>query len=252
MARGLRMAAGEIMADKLAMDGAAMGAQVGRSAPEIERKVESQIEAGTQAKKQAENLAEAETQAELMAALLEQVALFRGLQRSDLAAALQGERLVAEKLYSSRPVYTAFRPGSSLNFLYGILSGGPVIVRSTPLDRIIAMTYGGSCFGMQNLAFGYGLVSQGFPSQVEAYKTTDIVKIPVAAVERLYQQDGGFRDRYALLFGLRDKFQYHLLNCSTYPPQAVASLLRALVYQERSWEYSPRRMGFFVLICRWI
>lgn len=187
----------------------------------------------------------ASVQGDLTALLLQNVSLFQGVGAADLQAALQGQPLVAEKLYSSRPVYTAFRPGVSLAFLYGIVAGGPVIVRSTPLDRIIAMTYGGSCFGMQNLAFGQGLVSRGFPSQVEAYKTTDIVKIPVAAVEALYDGDGGFRDRYHLLFELRDKFQYHLLNCSTYPPQAVAALLRALVYQERSLGAQPQADGTF-------
>ncbi len=155
---------------------------------------------------------------------------------TDLGAS---EGLIREKLYSSRPIYTAFRPGMSLDYLYAIVSGGPVVVRSTPLDRVIAMTYPGGCFGMQNLAFSHGAVDRGFPSQVEAYKTTDILKIPVAVVEALYRADGAFRDRYALLFELRDKFQYHLLNCSTYPPQAVAALLRALVYQERSLGMQP-------------
>lgn len=175
-----------------------------------------------------------EDQRQLRALLLEKVTLFEGLQPGVLAAALQDVELTAEKLYSSRPVYTAFRPGVSLDCLYGIVAGGPVIVRSTPLDRVIAMTYQGGCFGMQNLAFSHGLVSQGFPSQVEAYKTTDIIKIPVAAIAALYQGNEDFRARYGLLFELRDKFQYHLLNCSTYPPQAVAALLRALIYQERS------------------
>jgi hypothetical protein len=186
-----------------------------------------------------------EVQAELRSLLLETVFLFKGLSGADLALALGGQELIAEKLYSSRPIYTAFRPGVSLNCLYAIVAGGPVIVRSTPLDRVIAMTYAGGCFGMQNLAFSQGLVSQGFPSQVEAYKTTDILKIPVAVIEALYQQDAGFRDRYHLLFELRDKFQYHLLNCSTYPPQAVAALLRALVYQERSLGAQPQPDGTF-------
>jgi hypothetical protein len=44
---------------------------------------------------------------------------------------------------------------------------------------------------------------------------------------------------------MREKFQYHLLNCSAYPPQAVAALLRALVYQERSLDNQPRSDGIY-------
>ena len=165
--------------------------------------------------------------------------LFRGLAPERL----QVDELEIEKLYSSRPVYTAFRPDLSLHFLYAIVSGGPVVVRSTPLDRIIAMTYPGGCFGMQNLDFSYGRVSRGFPSLVEAYKTTNVVKIPLSLVKLLYETDAGFRERYSLLFELREKFQYHLLNCSTYPPQAVAALLRSLIYQERSLGMQPMTRG---------
>jgi hypothetical protein len=157
--------------------------------------------------------------------------LFRGYNREILAEYLQN--LVQEKLYSNRPVFTAFHPDSAVEYLYLIINGGPVIVRSTPLDRIIGITYRGGCFGMRSMPVGYGMVARSFPSLVEAYKTTDVVKIPVAAVQKLYQEREDFRDRYNLLFELREKFQYHLLNCSTYPPQAVATLLRALVYQER-------------------
>jgi hypothetical protein len=190
--------------------------------------------------------AEAEAQAELIELLREKVFLFQGLRSVDIATALDGAALMSEKLYSSRPVYTAFRPGVSLAFLYAIASGGPVIVRSTPLDRVIAMTYPGGCFGMQNLAFSYGAISRGFPSLVEAYKTTDIIKIPLGAIETLYQDNASVSDRYGLLFELREKFQYHLLNCSTYPPQAVAALLRALIYQERSLNAQPQANGTFV------
>jgi hypothetical protein len=42
-----------------------------------------------------------------------------------------------------------------------------------------------------------------------------------------------------LLFELQQKFEYHLLNCSSYPPQAVATLLRALIYQERELGSQP-------------
>ncbi|MEO0836999.1 MAG: Crp/Fnr family transcriptional regulator, partial [Cyanobacteria bacterium J06642_3] len=37
---------------------------------------------------------------------------------------------------------------------------------------------------------------------------------------------------------------YHLLNCSTYPPQAVAALLRALIYQERELGNQPQGNGY--------
>ena len=119
--------------------------------------------------------------------------------------------------------------------------GGPVIMRSTPLDRVIAIYYPGGCFGVRSLPVSFGTMAHGFPSLVEAYKTTDVVKIPLAVVERMYENDETFRQRYHLLFELREKFQYHLLNCSTYPPQAVASLLRALIYQERSLGSQPQK-----------
>jgi len=47
------------------------------------------------------------------------------------------------------------------------------------------------------------------------------------------------------LFELREKFQYHLLNCSTYPPQAVAALFRALIYQERELGNQPNEKGVY-------
>lgn len=109
-----------------------------------------------------------------------------------------------------------------------------MIVRSTPLDRILALTYPGGCFGMRSLPVGAGAAMRAFSSLVEAYKTTNVVKIPVQVVQALYDQNETFRDRYTLLFELREKFQYQLLNCSTYPPQAVAAILRGLIFQERS------------------
>jgi hypothetical protein len=165
--------------------------------------------------------------------------LFRELDAAWLAQYLSPSDLVVDKLYSSRPIYTAFRPNLSLGYLYAIATGGPVVVRSTPLDRIIAMTYPGSCFGMRNLNFNYGQVSRAFPSLVEAYKTTDVIKIPVDCVRAIYEHNEVFQQRYGILFELREKFQYHLLNCSTYPPQAVATLLRALIYQERTLGNQP-------------
>ena len=165
--------------------------------------------------------------------------LFKDLG-SLLARYVTSEELVVEKLYSNRPIYTAFRTDASLEHLYAIAEGGPIVVRSTPLDRVIAITYAGSCFGMQSLALSYGHFSRGFPSLVEAYKTTDVIKIPLETVRSIHQESEVFRQRYGLMFELQEKFQYHLLNCSTYPPQAVAALLRALIYQERELGNQPQ------------
>ncbi|MEO0456493.1 MAG: Crp/Fnr family transcriptional regulator [Cyanobacteria bacterium P01_A01_bin.114] len=172
--------------------------------------------------------------------------LLRGLQSKWLVEQLPLEQLSVEKLYSSRPVYTAFRSERSLQHLYIVLAGGPIIIRSTPLDRIIALTYPGSCFGMRNLPFSCGKVTRAFPSLVEAYKTTDVVKIPLSLLSHLYEASETLRERYGQLFEQREKFQYHLLNCSTYPPQAVATLLRALIYQERALGSQPQSDGTFV------
>ena len=172
--------------------------------------------------------------------------LFRNLDRSLLTKHLIPERLIIEKLYSSRPVYTAFRNDISLEYLYVIVKGGPIVVRSTPLDRIIDITYKGSCFGMQNLELSFGKVSRAFPSLVEAYKTADVIKIPLEIVKAIHGESEVFRQRYGLMFELQEKFQYHLLNCSTYPPQAVAALLRALVYQERELGNQPQDDGIFI------
>ncbi|NJM99670.1 MAG: Crp/Fnr family transcriptional regulator [Phormidesmis sp. RL_2_1] len=180
-----------------------------------------------------------------MAELSQKCFLFGGLNPQELAEHLHSQVCSQEKLYASRPIYTAHLPDAPLDSLYVILAGGPVIVRSAPLDRVIALTYGGGCFGMLNLDFGYGQVYHGFPSLVEAYKTTDVVKIPQAVIQSLHQASPDFRARYALLFELREKFRYHLLNCSTYPPQAVAALLRGLIYQERSLGNQPNSAGVF-------
>lgn len=166
--------------------------------------------------------------------------LFRGLDESWLDGYLDVNSLKIEKLFSNRPVYTAFLPDEYLDSLYVMLTEGLVIARSAPLDRIIQINYPGSCFGMQNLPFSYGLASRAFPTSIEAYKTTHVVKIPIAAIEQIYNESELFRDRYRLLFELQAKFQYHLLNCSTYPPQAVAALLRALIYQERELGNQPQ------------
>ncbi|MBD1853725.1 Crp/Fnr family transcriptional regulator [Leptolyngbya sp. GB1-A1] len=185
------------------------------------------------------------TERNLLDILVQQNYLFKNLDKKWLAAHLPVETLVAEKIYSNRLVYTAFRPDSYIEVLYLILEGGPVIIRSAPLDRIIALSYPGGCFGMRSLPVGYGSAGYAFPSQVEAYKTTSVIKIPLTVLQQIYETNETFRSRYDKLFELREKFQYHLLNCSTYPPQAVASLLRALVYQERSLGNQPNGEGIY-------
>jgi hypothetical protein len=172
-------------------------------------------------------------------------ALFRGLELSWLANYLPADQLIREKLYSNRPVYTAFKPKVWLDVLYAVVEGGPVIIRSSPLDRIIAISYAGSCFGMRSLPLGLSQAGRGFPSQVEAYKTTNVIKIPLESLRTLYGESAEFRDRYNHLLELREKFQYHLLNCSAYPPQAVAALLRALIYQERELGNQPNVDGTY-------
>lgn len=165
--------------------------------------------------------------------------LFRGLEKDSLLRDLDTSVLTSEKLYSNRPVFTAFRPNDWQEYLYVVVDGGPVIMRSTPLDRVMAITYPGGCFGMRSLPVAVGSAARAFPSLVEAYKTTNVIKIPVQVVRDFYNQNETFRERYILLFELREKFQYHLLNCSTYPPQAVAAVLRALIFQERSLGAQP-------------
>lgn len=172
--------------------------------------------------------------------------LFRDLEEGWLADYLPPETLKLEKLFSNRPVYTAFLPDEYLDVLYVALEEGLVIARSAPLDRIIAITYPGSCFGMRSLPLGCGVASRTFPSLVEAYKTTHVIKIPLERLTKLYDNSELFRDRYCRILELRSKFQYHLLNCSSYPPQAVASLLRALIYQERELGNQPNSNGRYV------
>ncbi len=179
------------------------------------------------------------TESDTVKVLTQSNYLFRDLDEAWLTSYLPVEDVQQVKLYASRPIYTAFQKGEPLDVLYAIVGGGPVVIRSTPLDRVISVSYPGSCFGMQSLPFSYGLIGKAFPSLVEAYKTTDVVKIPVEAVQALYEDSEVFRQRYDRLFELQQKFQYHLLNCSTYPPQAVAALLRALVYQERELGNQP-------------
>ena len=182
----------------------------------------------------------------LLTTLRESNFLFKGLEESFLAEYLPPKTLKLEKLFSNRPIFTAFLADENLDVLYIIIDGGPVIIRSNPLDRIISVSYPGSCFGMRSLPFSYALATKAFPSLVEAYKTTYVTKIPLQALQKIYEQSDIFRRRYQLLFELREKFQYHLLNCSTYPPQAVAALLRALIYQERELGNQPNKKGVYI------
>lgn len=172
--------------------------------------------------------------------------LFRELDESWLEGYISPDSLKIEKLFSNRPIYTAFLPDRFLNVLYLILDEGLVITRSTPLDRIISISYPGSCFGMRSLPFSYGLATRAFPCSVESYKTTHAIELPLETVQNLYENSEIFRDRYRVLFELKEKFQYHLLNCSTYPPQAVAALLRALIYQERVLGNQPKDSGTYI------
>jgi hypothetical protein len=187
-----------------------------------------------------------QSQINLVEKLIESNYLFRDMESAWLADHLTPEQIQVEKLFSNRSIYTAFLPEESLDVLYLILDEGLVIVRSAPLDRIVAITYPGGCFGMRSLPFSYALATKSFPSLVEAYKTTHVVKIPLQIIQTLYKESEIFRTRYQMLFELREKFQYHLLNCSTYPPQAVAALLRALIYQERELGNQPDANGVYL------
>jgi hypothetical protein len=178
--------------------------------------------------------------------LIETNYLFRGLDAQWLGELLAQDQVKIEKLFSNRPLYTAFLPDQDLDSLYVMLDEGIVITRSTPLDRIIAIHYAGSCFGLRNLPFSYGLATKSFPCLVESYKTSHVIKVPLATVQEIYENSEIFRERYRFLFELQQKFEYHLLNCSTYPPQAVASLLRALIYQERELGNQPDRQGNYI------
>ncbi|MFN5514105.1 MAG: Crp/Fnr family transcriptional regulator [Cyanobacteriota bacterium] len=178
--------------------------------------------------------------------LIHQSYLFQGLAPSALAERLAPLDLKIETLFSNRPVYTAFLPQQNLDSLYVMLDEGLVITRTTPLDRIIALNYAGSCFGLRSLPFSYGLATRTFPCLVEAYKTAHVLKIPAPVVQEIYGESADFQERYRQLFELQQKFEYHLLNCGGYPPQAVASLLRGLIYQERELGRQPNSQGRYI------
>lgn len=185
------------------------------------------------------------SEADVLQQLVRDNFLFRGLDSDWLRDYWPEDGLKIERFFPNRPIYTAFQPQENLAGLYLVLHEGLVIIRSAPLDRIIGINYPGSCFGMRSLPFSFGHASRAFPSPVEAYKTAHVVKLPLATLEKLYANSPVVRDRYRLLFELREKFQYHLLNCSAYPPQAVATLLRALIYQERGLGNQPNAEGTY-------
>ncbi|MEN9229738.1 MAG: hypothetical protein Q6L68_02425 [Thermostichus sp. DG02_5_bins_236] len=182
---------------------------------------------------------------QVLQSLVEHSYLFRGWDPVALAGELKIEVNQIEKFYASQSLFTAFQPEKSLQNLYVVLAGGPIIIRSSPLDRIIGINYPGSCLGMRNLPFSYGLLDYAFPSLVEAYKTTTVLRISLEAFQELYRNHESLQHRYKRLFELREKFQYHLLNCSAYPPQAVATVLKALVYQEQELGSQPDSAGTF-------
>lgn len=182
---------------------------------------------------------------QVLQGLVQDSYLFRGWDPVALAGELKVEVNQIEKFYASQSLFTAFQPEKSLQNLYVVLVGGPIIIRSSPLDRIIGINYPGSCLGMRNLPFSYGLLDYAFPSLVEAYKTTTVLRISLEAFQELYRNHESLQHRYKRLFELREKFQYHLLNCSAYPPQAVATVLKALVYQEQELGSQPDSSGTF-------
>lgn len=70
-------------------------------------------------------------EAELAKLLIQTNYLFRDLEINWLAQYLSPD-LTIEKLYSNRPVYTAFRPNIFLDVLYIILSGGQLLLGVHP------------------------------------------------------------------------------------------------------------------------
>ncbi|MGQ9838064.1 MAG: hypothetical protein ACUVRV_08880 [Cyanobacteriota bacterium] len=61
----------------------------------------------------------------------------------------------------------------------------------------------------------------------------------------MYRNHESLQHCYKRLFELPEKFQYPLLNCGAYPPQAVATVLKALVYQEQELGSQPDSAGTF-------
>ncbi len=179
------------------------------------------------------------TTANLTHFLCQQTYLFRDLSESLVAQYLPEHDLTVQKLYPNRPIFMSHQPDETIDTLYLVLTGGPVIARSAPLDRVISLTYQGGSFGEQDLPFSYAPAWTAFPTLFEPYKSTTVLRIPLVNLIAFYQNVPEFQKRYDDVFRLRCQFNYHLLNIGPYPPQAVAGLLRAIIYQERFLGFQP-------------
>jgi hypothetical protein len=171
--------------------------------------------------------------------LREKTYLFRDLTVEILHQYFPEQSLTLQQLYPNRPIFTSHQPDETIDTLYIVYAGGPVIARSAPLDRIISLIYQGGSLGEQDLPFSLARAWTAFPTTFEPYKTTTVLKIPLAHVRSLYDAVPAFRERYDEIFRLRAQFNYHLLNIGPYPPQAVAGLLRAVIFQERFLGFQP-------------
>ncbi len=178
------------------------------------------------------------TTPELLEFLHNQTFLFQGLA-PELKVAHITEGLTFQKLYPNRPIFMSHQQDESIDTLYLVYSGGPVIARSAPLDRVISLIYPGGSLGEQDLPFSHAPAWTAFPTLFEPYKSTTVLKIPLSLLLKLYQEIPIFKARYDDIFRLRCQFNYHLLNIGPYPPQAVAAFLRAVIYQERFLGFQP-------------
>jgi len=165
--------------------------------------------------------------------------LFRDFPVDLLAKYFPARSYSLQRLYPNRPIFMSNQPDESIDTLYLVFAGGPVIARSAPLDRVISLIYEGGSFGEQDLPFSHAPAWRAFPTLLEPYKSTTVLKIPLAVLLRMYQEVPEFQARYDEIFRLRCQFNYHLLNIGPYPPQAVAALLRAVIYQERFLGFQP-------------
>ncbi|WP_218080202.1 cyclic nucleotide-binding domain-containing protein [Anthocerotibacter panamensis] len=175
----------------------------------------------------------------LLEFLSQRTFLFRDQPVERLAQYFSEESLTLQKLYPNRPIFMSHQPEEDLDTLYIVYAGGPVIARSAPLDRVICLIYEGGSFGEQDLPFSYGPAWTAFPTLFEPYKSTTVLKIALTALMQMYREVPQFQARYEEVFRLRCQFNYHLLNIGPYPPQAVAALLRAVIYQERFLGFQP-------------
>ncbi|WP_287127374.1 hypothetical protein [Candidatus Cyanaurora vandensis] len=179
------------------------------------------------------------TTANLLEYLTQKTFLFRNLPAKLLAEYFPPASLTLQKLYPNRPIFMSHQPDDAIHHLYLVFAGGPVIARSAPLDRVISLIYEGGSFGEQDLPFSHAPAWTAFPTLFEPYKSTTVLKVPLDALMTAYQEVPGFQERYDEVFRLRAQFNYHLLNIGPYPPQAVAALLRAVIYQERFLGFQP-------------